>query len=274
MAYTYLVGWSKHDVWYYGVRTAKTAEPGDLWKTYFTSSHRVKAFREANGEPDVVEIRRVFSCRDAALRWEERVIDRLDAVWSPRWLNAQNAGRTFNSWPDGRPRSEACREKIRARRMALLADPGFASRAAAHCKEFTSRPEVKSKISEKALARYADPDWKAKWLESRQDPAHRQLLSERTKATYADPLKRVNHDRVVSSPSYRAAKAEESRLRNADPAYRERVSSTMKEKLSDPAVRAAMSERAKASTAKRLASREANKQAALGASRSGDAKNH
>ncbi len=274
MAYTYLVGWSRLDVWYYGVRTAKASSPADLWVTYFTSSHRVKAFRAAHGEPDVVQVRQVFDNREAALRWEERVIDRIDAVWSPRWLNAQNAGRAFNSGPDGRPRSEACREKIRAKRLALLADSEFARRASEHCKEFTSRPEVKAKISAKAKERFADPEWKAKWLQTRQDPAHRQLLSERTKATYADPAKRANHDRVVSSPSYRAAKAEEMRLRNADPAYRKRVSDAMKAKLSDPAVRAEMSERAKASTAKRLASREANKQAALRASQLEDAKNH
>lgn len=264
MAYTYLVGWSRLDVWYYGVRTAKASSPADLWVTYFTSSHRVKAFRAAHGEPDVVQVRQVFDNREAALRWEERVIDRLDAVWSPRWLNAQNAGRAFNSGPDGRPRSEACREKIRAKRLALLADSEFAGRAAAHCKEFTSRPEVKAKISAKAKERFADPEWKAKWLEARRSPEWLGSQSASTKRFMADPARRANYDKAMQSDDYRAAKAEESRLRFTDPAYRKRVSDAMKAKLSDPAVRAAMSERAKASTAKRLASREANKQAACG----------
>ena len=72
MAYTYLVGWSRLGVWYYGVRTAKASSPADLWVTHFTSSHRVKAFRAAHGEPDVVQVRQVFDNREAALRWEGR----------------------------------------------------------------------------------------------------------------------------------------------------------------------------------------------------------
>lgn len=36
--FTYLIGWSKYDKWYYGVRFAKGCNPDDLWNTYFTSS--------------------------------------------------------------------------------------------------------------------------------------------------------------------------------------------------------------------------------------------
>lgn len=244
MAYTYLVGWSRLDVWYYGVRTAKASSPADLWVTYFTSSHRVKAFRAAHGEPDVVQVRQVFDNREAALRWEERVIDRIDAVWSPRWLNAQNAGRAFNSGPNGRPRSEACREKIRAKRLALLADSEFARRASEHCKEFTSRPEVKAKISAKAKERFADPAYLEAYTAARNTAEFKKAQSERTKAFLADPVRRANYDKAMQSDDYRSAKAEESRLRNADPLYRKRVSDTLKAKLADPDVRAAMSERA------------------------------
>ena len=210
MAYTYLVGWSRLDVWYYGVRTAKTSSPSDLWTTYFTSSHRVKAFRAEHGEPDVVQVRRVFSDREAALRWEERVIDRMDAVWSPRWLNAQNAGRTFNSGPDGRPRTQACRDKIRAKRLALLADPEFARRAAEHCKEFTSRPEVKAKISAKAKERFGDPVYLQAYTAARNTPEFKRAQSERTKSFLSDPSRRVNYDKAMQSDDYRSAKAEES----------------------------------------------------------------
>ena len=59
-----------------------------------------------------------------------------------------------------------------------------------------------------------------------------------------DKERRVNYDAAMQSDEYRAKKAEESRLRNADPEYRKRVSDTLKTKLADPAVRAAMSERA------------------------------
>ena len=36
--YTYLIGWTNYDMWYYGVRYTKDADPNELWKKYFTSS--------------------------------------------------------------------------------------------------------------------------------------------------------------------------------------------------------------------------------------------
>lgn len=44
--YTYLIGWSEYDIWYYGVRYAKGCNPADLWVKYFTSSKFVREFRE------------------------------------------------------------------------------------------------------------------------------------------------------------------------------------------------------------------------------------
>lgn len=52
--YTYLIGWSNQNKWYYGVRTAKNCHPGDLWTTYFTSSKYVKQFITQYGEPDII----------------------------------------------------------------------------------------------------------------------------------------------------------------------------------------------------------------------------
>lgn len=88
MPYTYLIGWRSKDIWYYGSRWAKEARPSDLWKTYFTSSKRVKQLREELGEPDVVEVRRVFSDSATCRAWETRVIQRMGMVRSKRWLNA------------------------------------------------------------------------------------------------------------------------------------------------------------------------------------------
>ncbi len=85
--YTYLIGWSKHDKWYYGARYGRKSDPNQLWKTYFTSSQYVKACRLLYGEPDVVEIRKVFDVSLEAKRWETKVLIRLGAVESERWLN-------------------------------------------------------------------------------------------------------------------------------------------------------------------------------------------
>lgn len=93
--YTYLIGWSRHNLWYYGVRWAKGCDPADLWVTYFTSSNRVAAKRAELGEPDVVEVRKVFDTGQKARVWEEQVIKRMNCVRAPNWLNAQNGGHTF-----------------------------------------------------------------------------------------------------------------------------------------------------------------------------------
>lgn len=88
--YTYLIGWSHLDLWYYGVEIKTQnggANPKNLWTTYFTSSKRVAAMRKELGEPDIIQVRRTFSCRKAAVRWEQLVLHRMGVVRSKKWLN-------------------------------------------------------------------------------------------------------------------------------------------------------------------------------------------
>lgn len=86
--YTYLIGWSKHNKFYYGVRYAKNCSPNDLWKTYFTSSNVVKRFRLINGDPDIIQIRKTFKTKDKAILWEHKVLKRMNVLKkSSMWLN-------------------------------------------------------------------------------------------------------------------------------------------------------------------------------------------
>lgn len=87
--YTYLIGWSRLNKWYYGCRYAKNCHPSDLWKTYFTSSNHVKKFRKDFGEPDVVEIRHKFTTPQRAKLWEETVLRKLRVDISDSWLNVR-----------------------------------------------------------------------------------------------------------------------------------------------------------------------------------------
>jgi hypothetical protein len=88
--YTYLIGWSKLNKWYYGVRYAQGCHPKDLWKTYFTSSKYVKGQRETYGEPDIVEVRKTFTTEKLARDWESIVLKRLNVVNEEHWLNKTN----------------------------------------------------------------------------------------------------------------------------------------------------------------------------------------
>jgi hypothetical protein len=85
--YTYLIGWSKHQKYYYGARWAKHCHPSDLWKTYFTSSKSVKQFRKKYGNPDIIEIRKTFSSKTEVRLWEHKVLRRLRVKNNPKWLN-------------------------------------------------------------------------------------------------------------------------------------------------------------------------------------------
>ncbi len=86
--YTYLIGWSKLNVWYYGVRYAKNCNPSELWKTYFTSSKHVQTFRKLNGEPDIIIPRKIFNNKYKARKWETKVLQRMKVLENKnKWLN-------------------------------------------------------------------------------------------------------------------------------------------------------------------------------------------
>jgi hypothetical protein len=85
--YTYLIGWPKLNTSYYGVRYAQDCNPGDLWNPYKTSSRHVKEFIKENGEPTVIQVRKVFANAVLAQEWEHRVLKRMKVVGNDQWLN-------------------------------------------------------------------------------------------------------------------------------------------------------------------------------------------
>lgn len=85
--YTYLIGWTKYNKWYYGVRYSQYSNPNELWKTYFTSSKHVKNFRKKKGEPNIIQIRRVFDNSTKARLWEHKVLKKLKIIENSKWLN-------------------------------------------------------------------------------------------------------------------------------------------------------------------------------------------
>lgn len=100
--YCYLIGWSKHNLWYYGCRYAFDANPNELWDTYFTSSKYVLQVRTSHGEPDIISVRRTFTTGTntdnikKCQYWEERVLRCLNAVYDSKWINKGNSGKHFN----------------------------------------------------------------------------------------------------------------------------------------------------------------------------------
>lgn len=116
-SYTYLVGWTTLNKFYYGVRYAENCSPNDLWKTYFTSSKSVKLLREEYGEPDIVEVRKTFKDKTSAQAWEKKVLTRLKVLQNNKWLN-ENIGGVINmdvikKKLTGRTLSEETKQKMR-----------------------------------------------------------------------------------------------------------------------------------------------------------------
>jgi len=110
LPYTYLIGWSQHRKFYYGVRFAKNCHPDDLWVKYFTSSKHVKAFRQQHGEPDIIQVRYLFDSIDHAKDWEHRVLRRIHAVQRSDFLNrTDNKCRPNNK---GLKRSEEFKQNL------------------------------------------------------------------------------------------------------------------------------------------------------------------
>jgi len=88
--YTYLIGWSSLDLYYYGRRTAVGCHPSDFFETYFTSSIEVESYVSEYGRPDIVQIRRTFTSSEDCCEWECTVLRRLDAKNNFRFLNKTN----------------------------------------------------------------------------------------------------------------------------------------------------------------------------------------
>lgn len=126
--YTYLIGWSQLNVWYYGSRTAKIGNclyesgchPDELWKTYFSSSKHVKEFRKLHGEPNVIEVRRTFNSSGAALFWETKVIRRMNLPSNKKWLNRANV---LGEYVTTKPKSLEHRKKLSQWQLGLKRQP-------------------------------------------------------------------------------------------------------------------------------------------------------
>lgn len=98
--YTYLIGWAELNTYYYGRRTAKGCTPSEFFNLnikhpYLTTSKKVKEFIVKHGNPDVIQIRGIFSDIVRCGKAEERatkLIYKLD-----NWLNIQPANAKWDT---------------------------------------------------------------------------------------------------------------------------------------------------------------------------------
>ena len=87
VAFTYAIHWTKQNKSYYGVRYAEGCTTGDMWKTYFTSSKHVAAFRREHGEPDLILIDQMFLDVREARAYEAEILTENRVNKNDDWLN-------------------------------------------------------------------------------------------------------------------------------------------------------------------------------------------
>lgn len=94
--FTYHIYHPETGLHYYGVRTKKGCKPSELWETYFTSSPIVHDMIDKYGKDSFVyQVRKIFDNAKSAIDWEMRVLTKLDARSSDKWINRHNGGSTF-----------------------------------------------------------------------------------------------------------------------------------------------------------------------------------
>ncbi len=142
--FTYLIGWSQLNKWYYGVRYSKDSDPNTLWKTYFTSSKHVKRFRDEFGEPDVVTVRKTFTTPEAAICWEAKVLQRIKASQRADFLNKTNTNKVF--YP-----SQEARNKGGLKNRGRIFSEEHRQKLSATGRGKPKSPEHKNKIREALL---------------------------------------------------------------------------------------------------------------------------
>src|SRR5574343_312239 len=93
--FTYLIGWSKTNMFYYGVRWSKGCLPSDIMNTYFTSSKIVSKYIKENDYPDIIIIDKIFDNNENAREYEHQFLAFYDAKTHDNFLNKSNGGKYY-----------------------------------------------------------------------------------------------------------------------------------------------------------------------------------
>ena len=121
--FTYLIGWSKNNIWYYGAKYGAGSNPNVLWNPYKTSSVKVADYINIFGEPDIIEVRRCFKTAEETLDWEHKLLKRINAKNNPNFLNKSNGGKEFGL-TRGHEKPQSMVDKLRGTLTALNTKTG------------------------------------------------------------------------------------------------------------------------------------------------------
>lgn len=157
--YTYFIEWSKTKMKYYGVRFAQNCNPDDFWVDYFTSSVSVKDYIKEHGQPDIRQIRRVFSCPEKARLWEHKVLKRLRVVSRTDYLNKSDGKAVDMQDP-------VIRENHKRGIELYHSQPGVSEFKSQIQKVAQNKPELIEIKRKTKLNNWKDQEWRKKQTEA------------------------------------------------------------------------------------------------------------
>lgn len=234
LPFTYLIGWTSLNKYYYGVRYGAKSHPSTLWKSYFTSSTYVKEYRELYGEPDIVEVRKVFEEGKDALEWERKVLLKILSSKNENrnmWLNVAKGQNEYSVNDEVIKKLSKSRKKYIVNRTEEEIERDKKSRIIASQNE-----EGRRKISEKAKARYQDPEYRKHFeVNVWGNEDYISKLSERTKEWLANEKNKKEWLEIMQSDEYREKQRKDSIERAKDPEYIQKLKDAQKKlKENDP----------------------------------------
>jgi hypothetical protein len=189
--YTYLIGWSKHKKYYYGVRYANGCTPDDLWNSYKTSSKTVKEFTKIHGDPDIKEIRKTFKTAAQARHWEYKVLTRMHVITEEKWLNKTNNKSIPSMFGLSNPATKVEVRKKISEKAKLSAKVGDANPM--------KDPTIAAKVSKKLKGR--KNYWQVGELNPAKRPEIRQILKEKASGSNNGFFGKTHSDETKSKIS-------------------------------------------------------------------------
>ena len=252
--YTYLVGWSEINLYYYGVKYGANANPDTFWKNYFTSSKDVAEYRKIHGEPDVIQVRQIFSNPQDAIDWEIKVLTRVLSENNPnrdKWINKCVHYLNYVGTPESNKVLSIAKRKYLANRTPEQIKRDYQVRLMN-----ASNKEANRKISESQKKRFADPEYKQWYRDNVWDnPERNEKLRQNTTAKHSDPEYHAKWLEIMRSDEYRERQCSDSKKRFEDPVFKQKWIKSQAHLKEDPNYYINKSLNAKKSTGTRLATR-------------------
>ena len=140
--FTYIVGWTKANIYYIGVKYAKGCKPEDLGTTYFTSSKKIGALW-TYCEPDFKCVY-PFDSPEEALWFEEVLQKEFNVLKSKQFANLHIGGKEFGLLE---PISETTRAKMSAAKKGTTQSKETIQKRAASNTGRIQSEETKAKIA-------------------------------------------------------------------------------------------------------------------------------